>query len=176
MKPVLRAGPRKARKSVSFNSNRNKVRLIRVPPRSQNRKFWFTETQRIVKKGLNFEVEPDIMIEMNIECRLQLTTLARKPLAQSGRAPAANGIAGAAAASSAASAVKRSYIEVEETEPLLLPDSRKHDRWQCIGSVGAGEMVKVRVAMPPGCYRMRCIGGDIVQIFAQAWDIERELI
>ncbi|KAG5498243.1 hypothetical protein JIQ42_03048 [Leishmania sp. Namibia] len=176
MKSKPNAAPRKTRKSISFNSNRNKVRFIRVPPRSQNRKFWFTETQRIVKKGLNFEVEPDIMIEVNIECRMQITTLARKPLAESGKAPATNGIAGAAASSSAASAATRSYIEVEETEPLFLPDSRKRDRWQCIGSVGAGEMAKVRVVMPPGSYRMRCVGGDVVQIFAQAWDLERELI
>ncbi|CAC9502591.1 conserved hypothetical protein [Leishmania infantum JPCM5] len=176
MKAKSSAVPRKARKSISFNANRNKVRFIRVPPRSQNGKFWFTETQRIVKKGLNFEVEPEIMIEVNIECRMQITALARRPLSQLGKSPAANGIAGAAASSSAASAAKRSYVEVEETVPLFLPDARKRDRWQCIGSVGAGEMSKVRVVMPPGSYRMRCNGGDVVQIFAQAWDIERELI
>ncbi|GET90009.1 hypothetical protein, conserved [Leishmania tarentolae] len=176
MKAKWDAAPRRARKRISFNANRNTVRFIRVPPRSQNGKFWFTETQRIVKKGLNFEVEPEIMIEVNIECRMQITALARKPLSQLGKPPAANGISGATASSSAASVAKRSYIEVEETDPLFLPDARKRDRWQCIGSVGSGEMLKVRVVMPPGSYRMRCIGGDVVQIFAQAWDVERELV
>ncbi|CAJ1009961.1 hypothetical protein Q4I28_005275 [Leishmania naiffi] len=176
MKTKLSVVPRKARKKISFNANRNKVRFIRVPPRSQNRKFWFTETQRIVKKGLNFEVEPEIMIEVNIECRMQITALARKPLSQLGKGPAANGIEGAAASSSLASLAKRSYIELEETDPLFLPDARKRNRWQCVGSVSSGEMTKVRIVMPPGSYRMRCTGGDVVQVFAQSWDIERELI
>lgn len=172
---------RKARKSISFNSNRNKVRFIRVPPRSQNRKFWFTETQRIVKKGLNFEVEPDIMIEVNIECRMQITALSRKPSQSAGR-PASNGVAAAAAASSSSPAAspsspaKRSFIEVEELNPLLSFMSGSESHWQCIGSVAAGEMCKVLVVMPPGNYRVRCIGNDAVQVFAQAWDVERELV
>ncbi|KAG5500415.1 hypothetical protein JKF63_03508 [Porcisia hertigi] len=175
MKAKSNAAPWKARKRISFNANRNRVRFICVPPRSQNSKFWFTETQRVVKKGLNFEVEPDIMIEVNIECRMQITALARKPLFPPVKAPAANGSAGASTSSTASSA-KRSYVEVEEAVPLFFADSRERDRWQCIGSVGAGEMSKVRVVMPPGSYRFRCVGGDAVQIFAQVWDIERELI
>ncbi|KAK7200981.1 hypothetical protein NESM_000157500 [Novymonas esmeraldas] len=174
MKSKRNASARTARKSISFNSNRNKVRFIRVPPRSQNRKFWFTETQRIVKKGLNFEVEPDVMIEVNIDCRMQITALARKPLALSARASTAGGIA--AASASPAALARRSYVEVEETQPLFTPDRVKGSRWQCIGSVSAGEMTKTRIVLPPGSYRVRCVGGDVVQVFAQAWDVERELI
>lgn len=166
---------KKARKSISFNSNRNKVRFIRVPPRSQNQKFWFTETQRVVKKGLNFEVEPDIMIEVNIECRMQITAMARRPLSHAGKTVANAGLPKGSAAAMASSS-QRSFVEVQETNSLLCCDARGNDRWQCIGSVGAGDLKKVLVVMPPGMYRMRCLGGDAVQLFAQAWDIERELV
>ncbi|KPI89140.1 hypothetical protein ABL78_1784 [Leptomonas seymouri] len=166
---------KKGRKSITFNSNRNRVRFIRVPPRSQNQKFWFTETQRVVRKGLNFEVEPEIMIEVNIECRMQITAIARKPLPPTAKAGAAAGLT-KGSSSAMTSSLKRSFVEVQETNSLFCCDARGQDRWQCIGSVWAGEMKKVLVVMPPGMYRMRCLGGDAVQLFAQAWDIERELV
>lgn len=166
---------KKARKSISFNSNRNKVRFIRVPPRSQNQKFWFTETQRVVKKGLNFEVEPEIMIEVNIDCRMQITAIARKPLSHAAKAAAAAGLAKGSSAAMTSSS-QRSFVEVQETDSLFCTDARGQPRWQCIGSVGEGDLKKVLVVMPPGMYRMRCLGGDAVQLFAQAWDIERELV
>ncbi|KPA85446.1 hypothetical protein ABB37_01745 [Leptomonas pyrrhocoris] len=165
----------KARKRISFNSNRNKVRFIHVPPRSQNKKFWFTETQRVVKKGLNFEVEPEIMIEVNIECRMQITAMARKPPSHAAKAAATAGLAKGSSLVMTSSS-QRSFVEVQETNSLFCCDARGQDRWQCIGSVGASEMKKVLVTMPPGTYRMRCVGGGSVQLFAQAWDIERELI
>jgi hypothetical protein len=168
------ASRKKARKSISFNSNRNKVRFIRVPPRSQNRKFWFTETQRIVKKGLNFEVEPEIMIEVNIECRMQITAIARKPLSGAAKAAAATSLAKRVPSFLPSS--QRSFVEVQETNSLFCSDVHGRDRWQCIGSVAEGDMKKVLVVMPPGMYRMRCLGGGAVQLFAQAWDIERELV
>lgn len=166
---------KKARKSISFNSNRNRVRFIRVPPRSQNQRFWFTEMQRVVKKGLNFEVEPEVMVEVNIECRMQITAIARKPLSHALKSAAVAGLTKRSPAAMT-SLSRRTFVEVQETNSLFCCDAQGQDRWQCIGSVGAGDMKKVVVVMPPGMYRVRCLGGDAVQLFAQAWDIERELV
>lgn len=145
-------------KSIKFLMGENKVRFIRVPPRSRNKEFWFTETQRIVRKGLQFEVEPNIHTHIEVTCRLHLSTLAMS-----------------ASSASSSSAVPRSVLMVlEEGEPLF--GGVSHKKWLAVGTVSPGQMVPIKVVFPPGNYLVRCEGECRLQVFGQSWDVERELV
>lgn len=128
----------------------------------------------MVKKGMHFELDPDFMVSLNISGRLQLTVLSREREVEVVRPPA---IAAATAAGAVASQRhNRSFVDVMENSSLFCTTATGADRWHCIGSVAVGEMAKVRVVVPPGSYRFRTRGGGRVQLFAQVWDIERELV
>lgn len=144
-------------KHISFDPNRNRVRFVRVPPRSQNDKYWFTETERVVRKGLQFEVEPNIAIEVTIDCRIKLTGLAQDTKA---------GSAGAAAPSG------RVFLEVKEASPFFGDDAE----WVTVGSVAPGALEKINVTLPSGAFQLRSSGAKAsLQVLAEAWDLEREL-
>lgn len=143
---------RNTTKCITFNPNGNKVRFVRVPPRSQNRHFWFTESQRVVRKGLQFELEPDINTELATDGRVQLTAIMQ---------------------SVGTSSSHRAFVEVRE-EGLSLGGPYVGS-WICIGSVAAGSTQRVRVILPVGSYQLRCVGGTAVQVVGQVWDVEREL-
>eukprot|EP00796_Vickermania_ingenoplastis_P008329 gene8329-5839_t len=134
------------------------VRFIRVPPRSHNKDFWFSEYQRIVKKGMQFEVEPNINAGVEVDCRLQLCTLAMSSAASPSRG-------------------QRSVVSVLNEQDLFADPTvaTNGQQWFAIGRVGPGEMTAVKVILPPGSYQLRCQGEHPVQIFAQAWDVERHL-
>lgn len=189
--------PLSRRKSITFDPNRNSVRLVRVPPRSQNRDFWFTESPRVVKKGFCFELEPHISVELSVDCRIQLTALTQRPAVlstdaakkydasaatpsgkdggntshESGSRNGKKQRKGMTAQSSPES--QRAFVEVREEVSLL--GSPGADRWLCIGSTLPTVMEKVRAILPPGVYQIRVSGDRPVQVYAQAWEIERRL-
>lgn len=154
-----------AKKSIRFDTSKNTVHFVHPPPRSRNKEYWFTETQRIVRKGVAFDVEPGINTAVTVTCRLQLCTLAMKrsvePTTRSN------------------SSSSRSVVSIlEEESSLFLPRGvpRRGPRWLAVGSTVPGAMNPVKVVLPPGSYQIRCEGHRPVQVFAQAWDVERELI
>lgn len=150
-----REAARPTKKSIRFAVGDNRVRYVHPPPRSLNKDYWFTETQRVVKKGLQFEIEPHVNTAVNVDCRLQLCTLSLS----------------SACASSSSVAPTRGFVSILDEGVFTA-----HRGWLSLGSVAAGEMAAVKVVLPPGSYQLRCEGTHPIQIFAQAWDIERQLI
>lgn len=171
------AGRRLAKKkSISFDPNRNKVRFIRVPPRSQNPEYWFSERRKLVRKGLQFEIDPDIGIEVNVDSRLRISAMvypSKGSLAASPSLP-----------SSSEASRDRAFLEVKELPVSLFGDPDENDdadqeggKWICVGSVAAGGMAKLNVMLPAGVYQLRCSGNTrSLQVFGQAWDVEMELV
>lgn len=155
-----------SRKGISFATSENKVSFVRVPPRTENSSYWFTETQRIVRKGIHFEVEPLVNTGVQVDCRLQLTSLACSTI--TGEKHAKH---------------ERSCVSLLSEDPIGLgfPFQLAQDKlstgssWLAIGSVSPGEIKSVKVILPPGPYQLRCEGPRPVQVFAQVWDVEREL-
>lgn len=157
LKNRLGASAGRRRKAISFDSNRDQVHPVRVPPRTQNAEYWFSERQKMVKKGLNFEIEPDISVEVNVDSKLQIGAIAYP-----------------AVPSTSSSA--RVFLEVKELQMSLFGGDGSDEHWLCVGSVAPGGLQKVKLILPPGMYQLRCVGGKSpVQLFGQAWDVEREL-
>ncbi|KAG8345829.1 hypothetical protein TRVL_03344 [Trypanosoma vivax] len=167
------------RKRISFNCDGNKVRFVKPPPRALNHLFWFTEVTSVVKRGLTIEVEPNIHVEVSVDCRLQLTSMASKPSssthnllvhnAPGNQQRGSNSIVG----SNNGEGQGRVSLQIccEHTLGLTYTNMK----WFTIASVCAGQLEKIRVVLPAGCYTLRCVGPRPLQLFAQAWEIESKL-
>ncbi|EPY34738.1 hypothetical protein STCU_00376 [Strigomonas culicis] len=124
--------------------------------------FWFTEQQKIVKKGLQFELEPSISVEVTVDCKMQLTSIACPcSVTLSKGTHQKSGAAMPAAA--------RAYLEVREQLPFSEPG-----KWVCVGSVSPESVSMIRIIFPAGSYQLRCVGGPLV-VFSQVWDVETQL-
>ncbi|RNF10361.1 uncharacterized protein Tco025E_06807 [Trypanosoma conorhini] len=168
-----RAGAKRPRKHISFARDGIKVRFVKPPPRSMNHRYWFTETEAVAKKGLSFEVEPDIAVSVDVSCRVQLTGVA----SQSCKAPRflfTGGVAGKHRPNSKSSG--RVYLDLKANPSLgVIGAVQRASRWLTVASVEEGHIEKVRVILPPGSYTLRCVGPRPVQVFAQVWDFETRL-
>ncbi|CCW68717.1 unnamed protein product [Phytomonas sp. Hart1] len=145
------------KKRISFDPRGNRVRLVPTPPKSEYKNYWFSESSCINRKGLQIEVEPNITIELNIQCRMQLTSLAQSSTLSD--VPHSN---------------SRGFLEVKQLFLSLL-GSAVEQNWHCVGSVCPGSLEKINVVLPEGFYHLRCLGRNPIQVFAQVWDVEREL-
>lgn len=152
------------KKRISFDPRGNRVRFVQTVPRSRNTDFWFTEVERVVRKGLQFEVEPNIDVDVSTDVRLQITAVAQA-LGKVSASPPAGAPHG------------RSFLEVQELLPSFSGVAAVRTRkWHTLGSVGVGEISRLRIILPAGSYLIRCVGHLPVQVFGQAWDRERELV
>ncbi|KEG14098.1 hypothetical protein DQ04_00621070 [Trypanosoma grayi] len=162
---------KRPRKHISFSRDGNKVRFVKPPPRSMNRRYWFTETESVVKKGVSFEIEPDINVSVDVGCRMQLTSIASQSSSFLHASPGGDAVGKKRHGSST-----RVFLEVKVGPSLgLLGGARGSSRWYTVASVNEGHVEKTRVILPPGTYMLRCVGERPIQIFAQAWDLETKL-
>ncbi|ORC89716.1 uncharacterized protein TM35_000112500 [Trypanosoma theileri] len=154
------------RKHISFSRDGNKVRFVKPPPRSMNHQYWFTETESVVKKGINFEVEPYINVSLEVGCRMQLTSVVAPPSSSPdpAREPRPNH--------------KKREREEEESGRVFLEirEGEGPSRWLTVASAAAGEVSTLRVVLPAGVYALRVTGAPrSLLVFAQAWDLETKL-
>ncbi|CCW62381.1 unnamed protein product [Phytomonas sp. EM1] len=145
------------RKHISFDPRGNRVRFVPTPPKSEYKNYWFSESQHVVRKGIQIEVEQDIAIALNVECRLQLTSLTQASTPSNG--PHSN---------------SRVFLEVKELSLSSLGEVDE-ESWYCVGSVCPGSVEKICVVLPAGLYHMRSVGKNPIHVFAQMWEVEREL-
>ncbi|KAF8275808.1 hypothetical protein C3747_10g444 [Trypanosoma cruzi] len=176
-RPLGRGGnearDKRPRKHISFARDGVKVCFVKPPPRSMNHCYWFTETELVAKKGLFFEVEPDIDLSVDVMCRMQLTSVASQPW-KSPRLFSKGGGAGEKRPKGRSS--ERVFLEIKASPSLgSIGVSRRASRWLTVASVEEGQLEKVRVILPAGSYALRCVGPRPVQVFAQVWDVETRL-
>lgn len=116
---------------------------------------------------MRVELEPHITVEMSVDCRVQLSGLAQQ-----------KDVPVTALSSSSAHELgkvdpDRGFLQLREESPLLsMPEE---SRWLTVASVAPNTVERIRVVLPPGVYHLRCVSKRPVQLFAVAWDIEREL-
>ncbi|RNF00142.1 hypothetical protein TraAM80_07783 [Trypanosoma rangeli] len=167
------AGAKRPRKHISFARDGIKVRFVKPPPRSMNHRYWFTETESVAKKGISFEVEPDIAVSVDVSCRMQLTGVASQsckalPLLST------NTVAGKQKPNSKSNG--RVYLRLKANPSLgALGAVQRASRWLTVASVEEGHIEKIRVILPVGSYTLSCVGPRPVQVFAQVWDLETRL-
>ncbi|CBH17776.1 hypothetical protein, conserved [Trypanosoma brucei gambiense DAL972] len=148
------------RKRISFMQNRNTVRLVKPPPRCLNSEYWFTETMSIVKKGDAFEIRQGNIFTLEVEKRMQLTSVAsRSPTTSS--------------SSSHDGSDGRVSLQIMAADLFGLRSPS--NKWLSIASVREGEVEKVRVILPEGIYMLRCVGRRPVQVFVLNWCLIRRL-
>lgn len=166
-------GDKKKKKHISFDLARNKVSFVKPPPRVKNSEYWFTEVNRIEKKALTFDLEPNVTIEVTVDCRMQLLSLAQPN--PSGKERAYVEVCQEAQLSMEDMSIIKGMDNSEASELLETLFSNKKEEWICIGSVGK-QVQRLRVMLPPGMYKIRCVGNKNVRVFSQVWDIEQELV
>lgn len=190
------------RKRISFSVGENSVRHVRVPPKNENSRYWFTRTVGIAKKGRLFEVKPLKNEIITVNSRCQICTIAKLPdgLAlhhcDGDREPEkVKNTNSVAKKDKSLPFSSRSYLSVlckssdsplgylnsmsEKGKGFFLTDTSDGcpaSSWLTMGSVCPGQMQRLRVILPAGLYELRCEGdSDPVQVFAQDWDFEEKL-
>lgn len=192
------------RKSISFSTGENCVRLVKAPPKAERSRYWFTTTQRVVKKGVLFEVDPEIYTAVEVDCRMQLCTIAKSadavaPFTPSSKTKSGDTDGGSLRSSrqggTPSPASCRSHFSVRCEDGIfvlgksinlsprlggkqksIFSESCEESPWMNVGSVLPGQLQRIRVVLPPGRYHLRCEGNSHpIQVFAQVWDLEQQL-
>lgn len=196
----LRKMPR--RKRVSFSVGENSVRHVRVPPKHENNRYWFTRNVGLAKKGKQFEVKRNGFEIIEVNKRFQICTIAKiaDTLAlhhcdRDREAVKVKNTKSVPKGGKSSSFSSRSYLSVlciSSHSPLRYmnnmngketafstfdtTDKSSKSSWMTIGSVCPGQMQRLRVILPAGVYALCCKGDShAVQVFAQEWDFEQKL-
>lgn len=193
------------RKSISFCTQSNLVRLLKVPPKTENKNFWFTTKRRDYRKGVFFSLHPGHPQAVQVDYRMQLCTIAKSTRPRGSAMDGKNYRAKSSGDTHSSTARKKGILSSASSRTFLtvsclyegaegtfvnstglkslwevMPDPSKYLENQekvYVGSCCPGQLQRIRVILPSGMYFLGCEGDECsLHVFGQEWDIKEELV
>lgn len=187
------------KKHISFDRNAPKVTVVKAPKKQDHPDLWFQESQKVVAKPLQFDIEGNSKISIDIGKSVQITTLACSPCEEELRDVAKR--QRTEKGGKPVGSLKRVGLlicdnnlglfqdsmeerlndlldeqEAAKGNPLRQRQQNKHaEKWFCVGSAPVNGIAVVDVMLPRGSYLLKCDGPYSISVFGQAADIVRHL-
>ena len=179
-KPVKPAAQKALQKRITFLRGENKVHTVVPPPKELNDKFWFDQVCVRVAKPVYFQViaaDEQMSVDVNEDGMMRLTAMfapSRTP--QELAAAAAKKLGGLGRGKGGG---PRSVLEVCSEDTLFASingPAPPQEEWITVGSCQLSRSCKLDYTLPPGSYRLRCIGPGPVTIAAEVRDTITKLM